>query len=369
MQTFAKVIQYGDEYPNLFVFSPFGEEEDWSDSVEIDSIVLSEVDGTYFFDDSETKKESKIITKRFILRSENLYNKYKTQKEKYNRQCNSKQAYLTLLKDAFYRGLRGDERGGILRRLYVQMEDGSLRWTYARPQDIAYIKNTADQNDNGLAMTVDFLCPEPYFYELDEGVNFYYNDFDLSFLVFPCDNLPTMVGSLLTQQTKICDQTCEENGLIIRDESQIGYIGELDCFYPECVLDPCQAYLGDIYNLTEDEIIEVCIEGSAGALSPYISFRNEWDTPMATNDANGNYIKYNGVITTGQFIEIDLSSSETGDLEDYTINTNIPGFNINDLEINNFGIFDFEIGINSLNLTGVDGVATFTINWLNKYHN
>lgn len=372
VDSMAKIIQFGDEYPDVFVFSPFEEEDDWSDISVIESITFQQKDGVYFFDDSESRKGEKILTKRFKLHSDPFYQKYQTQKQKYKRECDSKQAYLTLLKDAFYRGLRGAARGGKLKRLYVQMEDGSIRWTWAKPQEASYIRTAAEQNGKGLAMVVDFLVPEPYFYEINDGVTFYHEEFDLSHLVLVCEPLEINPNYIIKRDTKICKQTCDEHGLIIRDESLLGYLGDVDCFYPGCSLDPCQSYLGTAYPLELSEgqqEVEICVDGSAGATSPYISFRNNWENPSVTNLANNQTIEYNGVIEEGEYLEIDLGSSDTGDIADYTINTNIDGFDANDITISNFGIFELTIGINTFRIEGITGDAIFTVNFLNKYHN
>lgn len=366
VDSIAKIIQYGDQYPDLFVFSPFEEEEDWGDSADPQSIDFQQRDGEYFFDSSESRKGSKTLTKRFVLRSKKFFEKYQNQKEKYGRECNSEQGYLTLLKDAYYRGIRGANRGGKLKRLYVQMEDGSIRWTWAKPQETSYLRNGADPDSQGLPLNIDFICQEPYFYELEKGINFYYSDFDLSLLVFACDLIQATPDTLLQPDSKICKQNCNENGLIIRDESLLGFLGDEACNYPECGPDPCLAYLGDLYSLTADDTIEICVNGSAGTASPLISFRDNWLNPELTN-SNGDHLIYNGTIGVGEYLEIYLYVSGSGDY--YSYDTNIPGFDENDLVIDNFGRFELGLGVNSLQIEGVNGPALFTINILNKYHN
>ena len=242
------------------------------------------------------------------------------------------------------------------------MEDGTIRYTYAEVITIPYARSFSDPS-KWIPFTIDFIIHDPYWYEVNDGYTFLYQDIPLLDIICGCAsmseaqaiNYTSIIGYDHTQ----CIQNCSYDGVIIRN-TDIAIPSEAEEW----------AELGASHTANGETTIQTCVEGSAGATRPKISFRNAFTNPKLTNLENDCEISYNGGIANGEYLEIDLNSSLSGEIDDLTINTNIGGFDRNDLTINNNGFFDLEKAINNLKVEGGTAVnSTFTIKFKNKYHN
>lgn len=377
--TFAKVIQFGDQYPHMFTFLPFENEEDWSDDHTPNTSRFPDLDGAYDFNDGQSPKDTKTITKRFTLFSK-CYMDYYTSRDKVcgvNKAKNNESGYLRWLRDWMYRGLKGDKTFGGAKRLYVQMEDGSIRWTWAKATSLPYQKSFADAK-LWTPFVVDFEILDPYFYEVNNGATFVVKDLPIDAVVCPCNDIDfgdQSLENLLFQEDLHfldCDDITIESGLpiIIRDESLRGYVGDICSYAAPCGSSPCfQSVYGEGYDTDGDTTVEACVLGSAGAKSPKITFFENFTNPTLTNNNNGNVLTYSGTINTGEYLSIDLGSTSNGEITDLDIDTNIAGFDRNDITINNDGFFILEEGINELVITGGSTNAYIGLLITNLYHN
>lgn len=355
-----KLLQFGDSPDGAFLFTPFQEEEEYPDEVVPNMLGYNGNDGSFrYMGFNQSRKPEKRITKRFNLYSAELLDALSS---------NPKEATGKLL-DYMYRTLRGG-----VKKLYVLMEDGTVRWTWAEAITVPY-NAVFSSSDKWHPVVVDFLMQDPHFYTIADNATFYFELPSWQQLVDACATFDFESPSYLLQKdtTLFPVPECTHTGIIIRDDSLAGFVGVGgECSIAECSVDPCIGHVGDLYSLEGDGTIDICVEGSAGAGIVSISFMEGWANPTIMNTANGNTLEYQGNLGAGEYLTIDLSSALTGDIEDYTIDTNIPGFDINDIVVNNNGHFDLEIGTNTLTITGVTPVADFSlfgINWANKYHN
>ena len=357
-----KIFQFGDQLKDLFLFTPFEEEDDWDDSVEPALYTAPDLDGAYRgMGYDQSRKPIKVVTKRFSLYSKKLIREMGINSQgvcKSTAVCrNSKTAFMKELIDYMYRGLRGGRK-----RLYAIMEDGSIRYTFAEANTIPYTRVFAESN-KWIPFSVDFIIQDPYWYEINDGQTFFFRDIPINDLICGCANMKEAqeIGHTATigYDFKDCINSCDYEGVILRDETI-----ELDA--PTTLW----AELGESYSTNGSTDIDVCINGSAGATCPKISFRENFTNPKVENLENGCTISYNGTIGVGEYIEINVGSVENGELEDMTIESNISGFDRNDITINNDGFFNLEKGTNTLQITGGTSVnSEFTIKFKNKYHN
>lgn len=373
---FAKVIQFGDELPNLFTFLPFDHEDDWSDEHEVSPYIFPNIDGGYDFNDGQSRKDIKNITKRFTLYSKCFKAFYEANSDFCGSKkiSNDKSGYIRWLRDWMYRGLKGDKANNGYKRLYVQMEDGSIRWTWAKAISIPYTKSFQDAGE-WVPFTVDFLCPDPYFYEVKDGVTFFVDNLPIDLVVCPCDvDISRLSFSNLQVQKavqfKLCQERTTEDGLpiIIKEPDLAGFIGEENiCSYPECSTDPCSLIaFGDFYSNSN---IQICVNGSAGATAPKITFFGDFINPIVTNNDNTNTIEYNGTITGNEYLSIDLEFNNNGEITLDMVDTNIFNFDIDDIVIGNDGFFLLENGVNNISISGGGNNWSFAVKYINKYHN
>lgn len=360
-----KILQFGDQIGETFVFPPYEEEDDWGDEVNPVTLGIPFTDGAYRalgFDQS--KKGAKTLTKRFVLYSPEYAKAYQAQ-------CDLRYAYTTDLIDYMYRTLRGG-----VKRLYAVMEDGTLRWTYAEAVSIPYSASFSEPK-GWHAFTVDFLLHDPYWYEVNDGQTLYFDNLPITALVQHCpdlsigDILDTYEGSKVFGLHEFCVITqCKYNGAVLRDSRYVNFVNET-CNVSSCMVDPgFWSVYGDGYECYGTTEIELCVKGSAGATSPKISFRGEFNSPKILNDRNGDYVQYLGNLTANQFLTIDLASAINGDIEDYDIDTNIPGFSRSKVSVSMDGYFKLLPGKNTLTVTGgQDPLSKLTMKYMNIYHN
>ena len=368
-----KIIQFGDELKDLFIFTPFEEEEDWGDSVTPSVVPLTNGDGGYRvlgFD--QAPKPPKTITKRFQLYSDELLTYFIKSNRRgvcTDNNCDDlKQAYMTDLVDYLYRGLRGG-----VKKLYAVMEDGSIRYTLAEAISIPY------QKSYGSSMLwnpffIDFLLHDPYWYEVNDGEVFLYKDIPFFDLVCSCTKIKEvrniMPSEMIGWNSETCLNGCNYQGVILRDADLKGYVGGGCIVEESCTCDPCYwADSGEGFVVNGTTTVEVCVNGSAGATSPTIGFRGLFTNPKLTNLKNDCEVAYNGNIGADEYLIINLNILN-GEVEDMTIDTNIVGFSVTDLSVNNDGFFNLEKGINNLKVEGGTAInSVFSIKFKNKYHN
>lgn len=369
----ARILQYGDQFPDIFVFPQYQVSEDWSDQQRSSLITLPQRDGGYDFNDGYSLKEPKVFTKRFNIFDACLVEEFLVNGEFYGlpAHCKSRSSYLRFFKDYMYRVLRGDRHTGGYKRLYLQMEDGSVRWTMCKATAIPY--NSFDFNQETLPVSIDFESPDGYLYEIDNPYTYYVENYSWMSLLLGRSTYAGDSNIRVSKDEPLCinEAPCNRPPLLSRSEDYgYSYIEGADgCAIDGCFRDLCTEGLGEYYSPFSDSEIDLFVEGSAGATSPYISFRGEWNNPQVENTKNGTVLSYNGTIGAGEYLEIDLNSSNTGDIQDFDINQNIAGFNVNDITITGFNL-DLSPGVNLLNVTGASAsTSRFTINKINKYHN
>jgi hypothetical protein len=361
-----RIIQFGHQLNNLFVFTPFEEEDDWGDSVEPTLLALQFADGSYRalgFDQS--RKPQKVITKRFTLYSKDLIQELDKNNTKDICVPLDKSNYMTKFIDYMYRGLRGG-----VKRLYAVMEDGSIRYTWAEATTIPYQRSFTDPN-KWATFSVDFILHDPYWYEIKDPNIYIYEDIRMPQLINPCFQLddsqikPTVLISI--NQNK-CWDDCGYVGVILKNEAMTGYIGDECLKETGCLIDPCTEM---IYSrVSGNTFLEICVLGSAGADKIIATISGDFLNPSIQNTINGHTIQYTGTLTSSQYITIDLGSSLAGDKDDYDIESNIPDFNLNNLNINNDDLWKLEIGVNPIKVTGgQSNNSLFGFRHLNKYHN
>lgn len=369
---FRKIIQFGSNLTEgVMVFTPFEEEEDMQDMVEPNILPMNHIDGVFRargFDQS--RKLQKVISKRFVLYDKNLSDLVERTGSSIcnNAICTaSKSTYMSDFIDWVYRGLRGG-----VKRLYMVTEDGSVRWTWAEAVSVPYTHSFGDAK-TWQPFAIEFMIHDPYWYEIGDDATFLYDSdtIPLASLVCACTSNTLDPTSHITKDYRHCAE-CDYVGVIIRDESLTGYIDPtlIDCVADGCVADPFVYDLGTFYYpFVSGSSITVCVKGSAGATRPYVGFHGAWTTPTLTNTENSNVLMYNGSMSTGDILEIDLNSSLSGDVQDLTINTNIVGFDLDDLTISS-DIFELIAGNNDLTVSGAgDANSLFTFNYSNRYHN
>lgn len=365
----ARIIQYGDVYPNIFVFPQFDVTEDWSDEQPEGLITIPQYDGAYSPDYGYLGKAPKVLTKRFTLSSSELERDFLANASAHDLDgfCKFESTYKKFYKDYMYRVLRGNVVSGGHKRLYVQMEDGSIRWNLAR-STLAPYENSGTGEIN---MNITFVMPDPYFYEVDNNHTYYFEEYNILGLLKGCADLNATPENMVGPGDPLCygeNTECEKLPLIVRDPDYIG-LNVTGCVQESCIKDPCSYYLGEFYYPFASSDIEICVTGSAGATRPFVSFRGNWLNPSLNNLTTNCILSYSGTIGAGEYLEIDLNSSETGDVEDLDINTNIPGFDVNNLTVNK-RLWDLTTGVNELSVAGaLDSQSTFTIFYLNRYHN
>jgi len=368
----AKIIQFGDEYPDLFVFSPFRSEDNWTNDEPSRLFTFPQGDGGYDFNDAQNPLDIKVMTKRFVLGSNCVMHDYLSNSNfcGLDIDCRNESGYLRLMKDYMYRTLRGTKASGGKKRLYVMMEDGTIRYTWARAVAIPY-ENFSDTDEKWIPFVVDFEVADSYLYSINDGVTFSVSEYDSGRLVCGLKELTVLPDLTIEPNTSICNpKSCEDPPMIVRDESLLGYVGDV-CGVAECSIDPCfEAQFGLWYQANGSIDVEVLVRGSAGSTRPQFGFWGAFNAPSATNDENSHFFQYNNSIAADEYLIIDLNSANTGEAADMTIDTNIGGFDVADININNNGLFELVYGYNTLAVTGGLGAASiFATKQVDKYHN
>lgn len=363
-----KIIQFGDTFTDgIFVFTPFEEEEDYADEVSPSLLELSFNDGAFRargFDQS--RKPTKTITKRFILNDTVLKNLVIKNKQSLlgTNITPTKQSYLSDFIDYLYRTLRGG-----VKRLYMMTEDGSLRWTYAEAVTIPFVKTFSDAKP-WQAFSIDFILHDPYWYEVGDGYTFLFTKDNLPFinLIDPCKPSDHMPDYMIERDGRLDTSFCTYNGAIVYNPDWAGYTPF--CLGGDCAVDPSTYHFGPmIYQVSGDTIFDVCVTGSAGSTRPQVFFQGEFVNPRVENTDSGYYLEYAGNLGSGDYLWIDTNSTINGEIEDMNYLTNISGFDINSVTINNNGFFDMQAGTNNFMVQGGTSLAEFRLNFFNKYHN
>lgn len=360
-----RIIQFGDQLKELFVFTPFEEEDDWSDSVEPSLLSLQFADGSFRmggFDQS--RKASKTVTKRFVLNDSKAREYFRIHNEV------EANAYLKDLIDYLYATLRGG-----VKKLYAVMEDGSIRYAYAEAISIPYTRGFSGPK-NWVAFSVDFVIHEPYWYEVNDGATFFLSGIPLSNVASACSGLTDLKTIEDYRYVEKIDRNfklfndCEYKGIIVNGVELLNYTFNSCILEDGCREDECFFYnLGTPYNANGLTEIEFCIDGSAGASFPKIGFLSSYTNPKVENLKNGDTLEYLGNISASERLVMDLSSSFTGEPQDFIIDTNIAGFDVNDIVLAN-GLFRLERGVNILQVTGGSASSSvFTFRYENKNHN
>lgn len=368
-----RIVQFGDKLNEVFVFSPFEEEE--SIPLELDPalIDLPGQDGSYRARGmGRSRMPARTVTKRFVLHSKTLYDLSKIKDKGFcgDSICNNKGYHMTDFIDYMYRTLLGG-----VKKLYMVTEDGRVRYAFAEavsaPLEIGVKDSLLSK-----AFSIDFLLHDGYWHEVDDGDLFLYKNIPLVDLVCGCQDevifnflQPT---SIININHKDCFNSCDYEGLMIKNPDLVGILGEECQAMEECIVDPVFfGKYGNNYSIpSADEELQICVRGSAGSSRPIIGFWNKYIDPTATNLTNGCTISYDGNIQEGEYLVIDLGSAENGELEDFEIFTNISGFDRNDITISDDGFFDLENNINIFQIEGADSeTSSLSLKWTNKYYN
>lgn len=354
-----KVIQFGDTYEDgIFTFTPFEEEDDWSDETTPALWDVPQVDGAWrALGYSQSKKATKTITKRFVLWSKTIRDMYP-----------DSNAFLARLQDYMYRTLKGG-----VKRLYAIREDGVVIYTEAEATVIPYTKSFSSAKQ-WLPFTVDFVAHDPYWYEAGAE----YDTFFLNSTKVPLFNLTepykASLFSGITGYTQIVNKTnplkidsCDYQGVIVNKPELIqGYPN--GCVPNGCISDQTALRLGDKYICNGDINFGVTVYGSAGATRPKVTFVNAFNYPSVKT--GNNILQYGKNILNGQFLTLWLNTNNSGDVEDIEYETNINEFSLNDISINNIGYFTLKNGENTIYVTGGQSITSyFYFNFQNKYHN
>jgi len=346
----ARIIQFGDEFKKgIFVFPPSMNEDVWNDSVNPSLLELQFKDGSFrALGFEQARKVTKQLTKRFILKESEFD--------------------MRKLRDYYYFGIRGG-----VKRLYVMLEDGSVRWTWAEAVDAPFNSSEYEGNNGKkLGFEVSFVCHEPYFYDAkpfgDTNLKAY-RGLPYKYLVEACsltDILQTGY-SIAGDFCSTCDcynsdclkmQTCDECLIIVKEN-----LTKYDCSDNACVDNLYTAYNLNLPKVTGTQ--PFCVLGSAGIGDIQVGFYGLQTNPTISIDS-GSFIKYTGNMTASEWLYMRIPEY-INNVSDIYYSTNIVGFSIAQVTLQNAQgeiSLDLERGNNTITVTG-----SYHFSFINKYHN
>jgi len=350
-----KLIQFGDKFDKgVFIIPPY--QNSMSTELEhSDNDVMTSAGGSFYIDCGD-----KQITKRTFELETTLYSKGLQDEYQNNKCCNDhnkdENPTASLLWDSMVRGLRGG-----VKKLFAQMEDGSIKYTYAKAYAPSYSIDKDEECTPWTNVNIKFESVDPYWYN-DFKDTFFFDDIPYSAMLNNCVDLVGFVPLYQMTSAQKLKKKCDYRGVILCDPSVYDK-------FPS--LNPANNFSLKMQSgiCARNKINKnVCVAGSTGGRL-CIRFTGHYNNPTFTNVTTGAIVKYNGQITGREYLKLTANNDVIVGGNGFEIDTNIPNFDSNLIEITQGeNSVNFASGGNNFCVEGGYSVASyFNFSPINTY--